>query len=130
MTEESRRAIHFIGEAIEVVFSRSPTFSKKPSVPDGFIWGEETHSIVELLSTWFSHERKGRMAKNMGEANLRTARRQGSWGVGRYYFRVRVETGRVFDLYYDRAPKDVDDRGGHWVLWREMEPSGEQANPI
>jgi hypothetical protein len=40
--------------------------------------------------------------------------------VGRFYFRVRSETGQVFDLYYDRAIKDADDRLGHWFLYREV----------
>jgi len=43
-----------------------------------------------------------------------------SWGVGRFYFRVRTDHGRVFDLYYDRSPKNVNDRLGGWFLWREL----------
>lgn len=43
-------------------------------------------------------------------------------GVGRHYFRVRTDDGRVFDLYYDRAPKDTADRKGSWHLLMEMEP--------
>jgi hypothetical protein len=31
-----------------------------------------------------------------------------------------VDTGQVFDLYYDRAIQDVDDRLGHWFLYREL----------
>jgi hypothetical protein len=33
---------------------------------------------------------------------------------------VRTGEGRVFELYYDRAPKDADDRHGHWVLYVEI----------
>ncbi len=54
-------------------------------------------------------------------SSLKKARRRGSWGVGRFYFRLETEGGRVFDLYYDRAPKDAGDRRGQWVLWRELE---------
>jgi hypothetical protein len=53
--------------------------------------------------------------------NLRLAKKRGSWGVGRFYFRVQVQEGRVFDLYYDRAPDDASDRLGHWFLLREMQ---------
>jgi len=31
----------------------------------------------------------------------------------------------VFDLYYDRAPKDTVDRKGSWHLLREMEPGSD-----
>ena len=45
---------------------------------------------------------------------------RGSLNVGRFYFRVKVDTGQVFDLYYDRAMKNVDDRKGEWFLYREL----------
>ena len=48
---------------------------------------------------------------------------RGSWGVGRLFFRVRVEDGRLFELYYDRAPKDAADRLGCWFLRCELEIS-------
>jgi hypothetical protein len=49
-----------------------------------------------------------------------TALHRGSWGVGRYYFRVRTDTRQVFDIYYDRAPQNIEDRKGSWFLYREM----------
>jgi len=39
--------------------------------------------------------------------------------------RVRVESGRIFDLYYDRAPRKAEDRKGSWFLLREMAASDE-----
>jgi hypothetical protein len=27
---------------------------------------------------------------------------------------------RIFDLYYDRAPKDINHRKGGWCLYREL----------
>ena len=41
-------------------------------------------------------------------------------GINAIFFQVRTESGRVFELYYDRAPKSVDDRKGGWFLYREM----------
>jgi len=41
-------------------------------------------------------------------------------GVGRFYFRVRVDGGQIYDIYYDRAPKDADRRKGQWFLYREL----------
>ena len=66
------------------------------------------------------------MARNMQPAHAAVAASRGSLGVGRFYFRVRVDSGRVFDIYYDREIRDVDDRLGHWFLYRELE---KQVNP-
>jgi hypothetical protein len=52
--------------------------------------------------------------------NLAAAASRGSLGVGRFTFCVRTDEGRIFELYYDRAPKSVDDRKGSWTLYREM----------
>lgn len=111
----------FIDEEIDVQFERSPLLTKKPNAPDGFTWDGISFQVSEVLSSWFDYRRRGRMTKNMKPAHLREATRRGSWGVGRFYFRVQTNDGRVFDLYYDRAPKEVADRAGHWFLWREME---------
>ena len=82
--------------------------------------GIERFEVIEVLSEWVDTERRGKAAKNMSEAHLRTAAKRGSWGVGRFNFRVQTDQQRVFDLYYDRAPKGGADRAGHWVLWREL----------
>ncbi|HJS28561.1 MAG TPA: DUF6504 family protein [Anaerolineales bacterium] len=112
--------IRFIGEPIEPLFAHPPPLEKKPGCPDGFIWGGQTFSVAELLSEWYDFSRKGRMAQNMQPQHAARASRRGSWGVGQYYFRVRTSDGRIFDLYYDRAPKSVDERKGGWFLFREL----------
>jgi hypothetical protein len=40
--------------------------------------------------------------------------------VGRFYFRVRVEDGRLFELYYDRAPRGQKQKKGAWFLQSEL----------
>ncbi|NOH11782.1 MAG: hypothetical protein HND51_09065 [Chloroflexi bacterium] len=60
------------------------------------------------------------MQHTMKPANLRKAARRGSWGVGRFYFRVQTDNGQIFELYYDRAPKDIDNRKGNWILFQEL----------
>jgi hypothetical protein len=115
--------IRFIDVEIEVSFDRPPVVTKKPDAPDGFHWGDEQYRVREVLSKWFDYRRRGDMARNMRLHNLREAERRGSWGVGRFYFRVRTEDDRVFDLYFDRAPKKAADRKGHWFLWRELKPA-------
>jgi hypothetical protein len=113
-------ASHFIGEKIEIQFDRQPVRQKTPPCPDGFMWQARTYRVVEKISEWHDFTRRGRMARNMRPAHAAVAAERGSLGVGRFYFRVRTDTGQVFDLYYDRAIKDVDDRLGHWFLYREI----------
>jgi hypothetical protein len=112
--------IHFIGERIEVQFDVTPTFSKTPGCPAGFVWQVETYRITELLSEWRDYGRRGRMSNNMRPDHLEMAKKRGSWGVGRIYFRVRTESDQIFDLYYDRAPGSGGDRKGAWWLFREL----------
>ena len=69
------------------------------------------------------------MARNMRPAHAAVASSRGSLNVGRFYFRVRVALSssstagqtQVFDIYYDRAMKSVDERKGQWFLYRELE---------
>jgi len=110
----------FIGEAIRPVFDRPPGLEKKPGCPDGFVWNAVTYRIVERLAEWHDYERKGRMAGNMRPDHAEVASHRGSWGVGRFYFRVRVEGGRIFELYYDRAPKGSKVRKGQWFVRCEL----------
>ncbi len=117
-------ALHFIDEEIEIHFDTPPVRQKTPPCPDGFTWKERTYRVIEKISEWHDFTRRGRMARNMRPAHAAVAAVRGSLGVGRFYFRVRTDTGQVFDLYYDREIKDVDDRLGHWYLYREM-ASGE-----
>jgi len=114
--------IHFIGEEIQARFSQSPLRQKTPSCPDGFIWEDRLYQVTGKLSEWADFTRRGRMARNMRPAHLSVAVERGSLGVGRFYFRVRVDSGQFFDLYYDREIRDVDDRLGHWFLYCELEP--------
>jgi len=112
--------VRFIDAEIQVSHDRPPLLTKKPTAPDSFAWGERRLRVLEVLSTWTSYERRGRMADNMAPAHAATAARRGSWGVGRFYFRVRTDSDEVFDLYYDREPESAGDRAGHWFLWREL----------
>jgi hypothetical protein len=115
------RPKRFVSEEIEIEFKVEPAMSKKPGPPDAFTWRGERFEVTEMISRWYDFERRGRMARNMAPKHLREALRKGSWGVGRYFFRVRTAGDRIFDVYFDRAPQDAGDRAGHWYLWREME---------
>ncbi len=60
-----------------------------------------------------------RPVRFIGE-HLARASNVGSWGVGRHYRRVRTDSGRIFELYYDRAPRGSSDRKGAWYLFQEL----------
>ena len=110
----------FIDEPIEASFDKQPVYSKLPGCPDAFVWRGESYQVIQLLREWRDTHRRGKMAHNMREGHLESAEGRGSWGVGRTHFRVQTVTGRVFDLYYDRAPKGSKERGGAWILLREL----------
>ena len=110
----------FIGEPISVEWDKPPYLEKKPTCPDRFIWADQTLNIVELLSEWRDYQRKGRMGMNMRPEHLRRARERGSWGVGRFYFRVLVRGGRVYEIYFDRAAAGDDPASGGWFISRDL----------
>jgi hypothetical protein len=111
--------LNFIDEPVEVGFDTPPVLEKSPTCPSSFVWRGTHYRVVEMLETWINYERRGRAARNMRPSHRVMAAKRGSWGVGRFYFRVRVEDGRIFDLYYDRAPESAGDRKGHWFLLGE-----------
>lgn len=113
-------SLHFIGEEIEASFDTPPVRQKTPPCPNGFTWHDRTYRVVEKLLEWSDFSRRGKMARNMQPAHAAAAASRGSLGVGRFYFRVRVDSGQVFDIYYDREIRDVDDRLGHWFIYREI----------
>ena len=117
---EGMEPSRFLSEPIEVEFDVAPALEKKTGCPDRFVWRERTYAIVELISEWFDPTRRGRMENNMRPEHLATARRRGSWGVGRSWYRVRTDVGPVFEIYYDRAPKGQTQRKGSWVVYREF----------
>jgi Family of unknown function (DUF6504) len=115
------RPIRFIDQPITVQFNEPPALEKKPGCPAAFTWAGTPYVVTELLAEWVNYQRRGRMARNMQPQHAAVASNRGSWGVGRFHFRVRVESGQIFQIYYDRAPKDVDERKGSWVLVGEFE---------
>jgi len=113
-------SIHFYDDPIEVIFDTLPIHEKTPDCPNGFVWEGKTFHISEIISEWSDFTRRGKFARNMRPAHAAVASTRGSLNVGRFYFRVKVENGQIFDLYYDRAMKSVDERKGQWFLYREL----------
>lgn len=113
--------IHFYNDKIEVSFDTPPTYEKAPHCPNRFVWNKKTYQVIETLSEWTDFTRRGKMAHNMQPAHAATASTRGSLNVGRYYFRVKVDSNQIFDIYYDRAMKNVDSRKGEWFIYQELE---------
>jgi hypothetical protein len=114
----------YIGEPIEVQFDSPPILEKKPGCPNGFIWEGMSFRVIEVLNEWHDYGLRGKSeafyTKEQGSFRAKAAKRTGTWGVGRDFFRVRVDGGRLFDLYYDRAPKGSKRRKGEWFLFQEL----------
>jgi Family of unknown function (DUF6504) len=112
---------HFYDQPIEAIFDAPPAREKAPEAPPNrFIWEGKTYRITEMFSSWTDFTRRGKMARNMRPEHAAVAVTRGSLNVGRYYFRVKVDTDQIFDIYYDRAMKNVDDRKGQWFVYREL----------
>ena len=112
----------FLLEPITVSWDDPPLLEKKPRCPDRFTWLERQFEVVELLGEWRDYRRRGRMASNMRPSNARRARLSGSRGVGRFYFRVRVRGGRIYEIYFDRAAAGKVPGQAGWFVSREFTP--------
>lgn len=113
-------SLHFLDQPIEIIFDTPPALEKAPDCPNGFVWDGNTYRVLEILSAWTDFKRRGRMARNMQPEHAATTSTRGSLNVGRFYFRVKVDSNQIFDIYYDRAMKNVDNRKGQWFVYREM----------
>lgn len=132
----SSKPIRFINERIEAIFDHPPALEKKPGCPNRFLWQDQEYRIVGQIAEWHDYQRRGRMARNMSPAHAANAGRRGSWGVGLDYFRVLTHTGRIYDIYYDRAPQDAMRRKGEWFIYQELafedvaSSSNVKSNPL
>jgi hypothetical protein len=102
-------------DEIEVRFEKEPALEKRPGLPAAFTWKGREYVIVELIEEWHDYRRRGKSKafykKERGSQSVRASQRQGSWGVGRDYYRVRTDSAEVFDIYYDRSPKGQERKG-------------------
>jgi hypothetical protein len=113
----------FYSEPITVKFSIKPLLEKKPGVPAAFTWRGRSYTVLALLKEWHDYRTRGRMLdfydQKRGNAPEIVSGGKGSWGVGRDYYRVVVDSGEVFDIYYDRKPKGKTKKG-EWTLYRRV----------
>ena len=110
----------YIGEKITPGFSKEVSTPKNPPCPDFFIWANGTYFIDQILMEWRDLSRKGDRSRNMRTEHLSRAEKVGSWGVGKFHFKVHTTNGRIFEIYYDRTPVNNLDKLGVWVLLCEF----------
>jgi hypothetical protein len=111
----------FTGEPIQVQFDEPPPLEKTPEPPGAFSRREQSFRVTQVLREWVRFRHLGRKAPNMQPQHATKASRCCSWGVGVIHFRVRTDIGQVFDLYYDRSPRNADHHKGEWFLFQELD---------
>lgn len=74
----------------------------EPGLPTGFIWRERTYSIALVLETWKQSEREG----GSGELYLR-----------RHYFRLRMDDGSIWTVYFVRQTPKSGNVKQRWFLY-------------
>src|SRR5512143_2780065 len=89
------KPVQFLDRPITPIFDVAPAREKSPGCPDGFVWEGQDFRIVEKLAEWSDFTRRGRSARNMRPSHAEAAASRGSLGVGRFYFRVKVDSGRI-----------------------------------
>ncbi len=112
----------FIGKEIEPVFGDTPDLEKKTGAPSGFKWGDRDYRITRVIKEWHEYDQArpgGGRDAGRPPFGARSPMRRGSWGVGKDFYRVLLDDGRLVDIYYDRRPKGKK-RKGRWVIFREL----------
>lgn len=94
-------APHFIGEEIEV------TTGGEVKEPLSFVWRGTGYEIAEVIAAWLDWG----FAAGAVQRNWRTRRH-------RNYFRVRVTSGEIFEMYVDRGPAG---ERSEWFLYQQLE---------
>ena len=95
-------SVEFFTEPITVEYDRPPPYPRRPSCPQRLRWRGQRLVVVRLLSEWRQHT--PRITSSLQRM-----------GVARVFFRVRIENGRVFDIYFDPVEKR-----GRWYLSKEI----------
>jgi hypothetical protein len=117
----------FIDEPIQIYFDQPQLYEKTPNCPTGFTWRGQLYQPLEMLSTWHDFRQHTEIKNNNKSELVKQSLPSGSWGVGKFYFIVRTQDNRLFEIYFDRNPQNVIDRKGHWFLLAELVESTEKS---
>ncbi|QUL99096.1 MAG: hypothetical protein IMF26_03240 [Candidatus Fermentithermobacillus carboniphilus] len=91
----------FIGKVVPVEVSQEIGFKR----PVSFTWDSQVYRVTEILLKWEDYGFGQSPPKNR------------HWWLRRHrtYYHVLTDSGRIFELYYDRASKKPS-----WVLVKEI----------
>lgn len=126
--------MRFVGERVaHVERGESGGPAKKPHAPIAFVWRGTRVRVQRVVSEWrtYGDEERPRPGSDAGRPPyaIRSRRKNGSWGVGRHWFRVLTTHGQLFDIYYDRRPEPGHRRLGSWWVYAELTPSEAGLEP-
>lgn len=91
----------FVGERIEVATAG------EVKQPVSLTWRKTEYTVAEVIASWF-------------DWGFSTATKQKDWRTRRHrnYFRLRMHSGEIFEIYLDRPPASAE---GEWVLYQILE---------
>ncbi len=84
-------------------FDTSRMGSGEPGLPTGFVWRGQSVSIVDQLATWKHSSREGGGA---GDLYLR-----------RHYYKLRMNDGRIWTIYFVRQTPRSGNAKKRWFLY-------------
>lgn len=93
----------FVGEKISV---KTTGAIKQPQT---LRWRDRDYAIEEVIASWF-------------DWGFSATAVQKDWKTRRHrnYFRIRVDSGELFEIYLDRPPASAE---GEWVLYQILDSS-------
>lgn len=91
----------FIGEKIEVETGGDI------KQPVALTWRKVDYTVAEVIASWF-------------DWGFSAATKQKDWRTRRHrnYFRLRMASGEIFEIYLDRPPASAE---GEWVLYQILD---------
>ena len=91
----------FIGEKIDV---RTAGDVKQPAA---LTWRDREYTVAEVIASWF-------------DWGFSAAAVQKNWRTRRHrnYFRLRMNSGEIFEIYLDRPPASAE---GEWYLYQVLD---------
>lgn len=91
----------FIGEKIVV------ETGGEVKQPVALTWRKQDYTVAEVIASWF-------------DWGFSAATKQKDWRTRRHrnYFRLRLTSGEIFEIYLDRPPASAE---GEWVLYQILD---------
>ena len=85
-------------------FDTAPMGRGEPGLPRGFDWRGESRTVIEPLGAWKHSSREG--ARAGGDLYLR-----------RHYYRLRMDDGSIWTVYFVRQAPRSGNPKSRWFLY-------------